>query len=400
MSLWKAVKTPDEKDSTTNLPLQGASYLISNNENLIDIVNDYTWTISPKSGRGDVPYVHLIEKRVTNNVLLQQAIYNVRALAELGDVSVEQYTKMLQTASGLSDEELQKILEEKKNADVSNKNTSSEKDGKESPYKGLYDLEETGWQYVFPYFDTNNKNIGGKWGDTNRGIVGNFAAKLAESIEDTSSIVNTVQAALGAGTGLAQAPIGTYIEKPKQYEYGQTQETYTVTFKLYNTHNYADIIKNWEFCFLLIYQNLPNRRTKTIIDPPVLYEFLIPGLKHCPLAYIQSLKIDFVGATRVMNLVVGGDDRGIETIVPDAYKITIALTDIFPESRNFMEGILDETKRITVSSKNGKFKPRKSEFLFDVTQNNNTNVFNKIGDTVSNAANTVRNAVSGIFGGG
>lgn len=399
MSLWKQIKEI-EGDSTTNLPHQGAQYLVASNENLIDVVNDYRWTISPKTSRGDAPYVHLIEKRVTNNILLQQAIYNVRALAEVWEVGVETYTKLLQTASGLTDEDLSKLLEDQYDDSVKNKDTASNQDEKENPYKGLYDLEDTGWQYVFPYFDTNNKNIQGNWGDnTAKGKVGEFANEIFGSIEDIANISNIAQA-LGAITKNVQEPVGTYIEKPKQYLYGNSQESYNITFKLYNTFDYDDIIKNWEFCFLLIYQNLPNRRTKTIIDPPSLYEFYIPGVKHCPLAYIQSLRIEFVGATRIMNLVVGNESKQVEAIVPDAYKITLQLTDIFPESRNFMEGILDETQRITVSDTNSTFQKRKSDFLFDIDDKNSNNIFNKIGNTLSGATNSVKKAVTGIFGGG
>jgi len=386
MSLWKQV-SKIEGDSTVNLPLNGAKYLISNSENLVDIVNDYSWTISPKSSRGDVPYVHLIEKRVTNNILLQQALYNIRALREIGEIGVETYTKVLQTAAGLTDEELSSILERNFTEDtIKNKDTSSNENERENPYRGLYDLKDTGWQYVFPYFDTMGKSIKGSWGDSK------------DWIEEAATISN-IAVALGAFGGDYQAPVGTYIEKPKQYLYGQTQETYNVTFKLYNTFKYEDIINNWEFCFLLIYQNLPNRRSKTIIDPPSLYEFIIPGIKHCPLAYIQSLKIEFVGATRIMNLVVGNESKQIETIIPDAYKITLQLTDIFPESRNFMAGILDETQRVTVSDSTSNFTQRNSEFLFNLDGNNESNIFNKIGNVISNAGTSVKNAVSGIFGG-
>ena len=45
------------------------------------------------------------------------------------------------------------------------------------------------------------------------------------------------------------------------------------------TH-YAEIIKNWQFLFLLTYQNTPNRITRDLIDPPCIYEAYIKQLKN------------------------------------------------------------------------------------------------------------------------
>ena len=65
------------------------------------------------------------------------------------------------------------------------------------------------------------------------------------------------------------------------------------------------------------------------------------------------MKVEFLGATRLMDLDLptpSGRDK-IRTIVPDAYSIQIDIEDVLPESKNFMQSMLDETKRVKVSTK-------------------------------------------------
>jgi hypothetical protein len=97
-----------------------------------------------------------------------------------------------------------------------------------------------------------------------------------------------------------------------------------------------------------MYQNRPNRRSRELIDPSVLYEVSIPGVRYMPYAYISSMKIDYFGSRRHMELevpVLGGTST-IDTIVPDAFLVSITLTGLVAESRNFLMAMLEDKEDI------------------------------------------------------
>jgi hypothetical protein len=406
MGLWNLQR--NEGDQNKKIPLYGASEMnVGNNSDgfLVNVLDKYRWTISPLESRIDAPYIYMIEKKVTQNTIIQQAIYNLETIRESGAVTAEQASRLLEKITNLEDDsnivEALNEAQEANGKDVKDEGTTSkESDSLYNPYKGLYALEDTGWQYVFPYFTETNRDISQSWGEASKDSF--LASKIGEAIDAGENLVENINLGTAIAGALSQgnvsSPIITYIEKPKQYSYGDNTPQYSFTFHLFNTYDYEDIVKNWEICFLLIYQNLPNRRTKAIIDPPALYEVIIPGIKNSPLSYISGLRIDFVGSTRLMDLEVGSDGKKIKTIVPDAYKVTINITDLFPESKNFLEGVVDLEKRITISDE-------KTTFLFERDSSFEINelrksFFENIQDTVSSAAKSVKDAISGIFGGG
>lgn len=416
MSLWKLEREYKDSEDNKNNPLYGASQLLQSNDSnngLINILDEYTWTISKEEGRLDSPYIYLIEKKVTQDTIIQQAIYNLKAVYESGEVGAQSISTLLQNITDLDDdtEILKKIKKDSAKDSIKNKQTSQkEKDTLFNPYKGLYALDDTGWQYIFPYFNMVNRDLSQSWGDIDaKGVSGNAANLLSNMVEGGITDVNRLTAALGGvSSGNLESPIITYIEKPKQYSYGGNTPSYSFSFYLFNTHKYEDIVKNWELCYLLLYQNLPNRKTKSIIDPPALYEVIIPGIKHSPLSYISSLRIDFVGVTRLMDVEVGLDKKSIKSIIPDAYKVTITINDLFPESKNFLEGVLESEKRITISNGDSSVGISRDLNSFSISDDESGGLFDNIrksanravNNAVQSAGNIVKNAVSGIFGGG
>ena len=145
--------------------------------------------------------------------------------------------------------------------------------------------------------------------------------------------------------------------------------------------------KNWEFLFLLVYQNTPNRISKDLANPPCIYEAKIPGVWYSKYASITNVKVDFVGARREMPIKInfieknesvdlsdtsndlpgnridsagestgtpynaGGytDETGktipagatewkltkktLMTVIPDAYQVSITVTELFSETQ-------------------------------------------------------------------
>jgi hypothetical protein len=110
---------------------------------------------------------------------------------------------------------------------------------------------------------------------------------------------------------------------------------------------------------LLDYQNRPNRRSRDLIDPSCLYEVTIPGVKYMPYAYVSSLKVNYLGARRHMRLEVPimGGQTTIDTIVPDAYEVTLTLTGLIGETRNFLMAALTDKQDVVTVINNQNFNP-------------------------------------------
>jgi hypothetical protein len=108
---------------------------------------------------------------------------------------------------------------------------------------------------------------------------------------------------------------------------------------------------------MLIYQNRPNRKSRDLIDPPCLYEVMIPGVKFMPYAYISGLSVQFMGSRRSYYLNVPSlkGTSKILTIVPDAYMVNITLQGLVAESQNFLYHMLFEQDivNVTESSSSG-----------------------------------------------
>lgn len=236
-------------------------------------------------------------------------------------------------------------------------------------YQNLYPSVDTGWQYVFPYFDdyfSSSQNIFGD--DSNMNVI-NLIKAGAETLTNIAGIA-----------GALAHPFGfSFQEKAKFYNFPSEGEEFSFTFPLINTGNinFNQVIKNWQLIFLLLYQNKPSRVNRNIIEPPVFYEVAIPGQKFYPFCYITNISVDFKGARRELNFnldvqntfetesytpavdpvnaTLPGDANNLgekidvvrditsqtssqkfSAIIPDAYVIKITLKSLVTETRNFM----------------------------------------------------------------
>lgn len=204
--------------------------------------------------------------------------------------------------------------------------------GPTESYKNLYLCLNTGFQYILPYFDNNMRSINSQWD-----ITGKNVNPILSYIDKGVSGFNQILGAIETTTNLAQEKQGFYFEQSKPYNYPQNGETITIKFPLINTNTWNDVIANWQFVFLLLYQNQPTRNDIAIIDPPVLYEVEIPNVRYIPYAYISSLKVEYKGTRRNMNVPImkNGKIKEITTIIPEAWDITINLTGLTSEPSNF-----------------------------------------------------------------
>jgi hypothetical protein len=204
-----------------------------------------------------------------------------------------------------------------------------------APYERLYETSPTGWKYKFPFFDDKYRSLNNSWGAANRqgplAAMGDLILPTAQNVANTLNVFEP----------------GVYIEEPSSFAFTGRERSVTLSFPLINTRTYDEVMRNWQLIFLLTYQNLPNRVSRSIILPPVIYESLVPGVWYSKYSYISNLSIDFIGARRKMDLrlptitknvlkdfLIGQTD--ISTIIPDAYNVTMQIQELFPESQNHM----------------------------------------------------------------
>ena len=319
----------------------------------INVVTDFPWTKSPKSSRQDVPRLVLKEKRIKTNSTISNFAYSVNTITDIAKTggkiasafgnklgnSENVITQTTGTAVGAAGAVISKtatVIEDTGNALLNAVVDDYEKFGDNSvltPYNGLYRLEKTGFKYILPYMDDAYRAVNTSLGDAQQENAASFAAGAASDM-----------AAKGAGALFALRP-GVYIEEAKQFAMTQEGRSIDISFPLLNTGSYEEITRNWQLIYGLVYQNRPGRITKTLVDIPVMYEASIEGMLYMPYSYITNIRVDFIGNRRTMNVdmpVIGsseggaGETRKINTVIPDAFNVSITLQGLNDETRNFL----------------------------------------------------------------
>ena len=123
----------------------------------------------------------------------------------------------------------------------------------------------------------------------------------------------------------------------------------TINFILDNTYDsFTDkegvpsYQKNWELIFLLLYQNLPNKRNRLFFDPPVIYRADVPGVFHYLYSYMSKLEVTALGNTQPRKISLNIKDnkestdnkQSTETLIPEAFNVSITLESLLPETKN------------------------------------------------------------------
>jgi hypothetical protein len=244
-------------------------------------------------------------------------------------------------------------------------------------YKGLYAIEETGWNYVFPYLGAANMlNPNNQWGqgDQMKKFVGEAMGGLEEAGDsmdgsgggggvEKSGGTDWLGVVLGAGKAVnAAAKAGIALggglvtkEEPQSFV-GTGSDSIECSFYLYNTINVEDIKRNWEFCYLFTYQNLANRKGINLLDPPCMYRALIPGYKQLPICWVTDLSITNVGATKLIDIETGtpvsdfaSQENSKVKMVPEAYKVTFILQSALKNARNIFQFAANPGSKVEVS---------------------------------------------------
>jgi hypothetical protein len=197
----------------------------------------------------------------------------------------------------------------------------------EDPYEGIYSPEKTGFEYTFPYYTSFLKSKDSRFGDT---YSGDGKGALPTFLD---SILSKADSPSYGARALVEP--GVFIEKTQFYQFKQDGgESISFSFPLLNTISQEQINENYQFLFLLIYQNTMYRKDRSAFIPPCIYEVLVPGTRYMKWAHISRLSIDFIGTRRMIEV-----DSGIgvfKTIVPEAYNVNITVTGLHEEAGNFL----------------------------------------------------------------
>ena len=144
---------------------------------------------------------------------------------------------------------------------------------------------------------------------------------------------------------------------------------------------------------MLIYQNLPSKVSTLFVQPPVIYRTRIPGVLSYAYSYVSNLSVQSYGNRKVLpvsldvktesskrvytqspdltmadasNLDPGGElsytdvpfhrenNYKFKTLIPEAFKITITVKSLLPETKNlFLFGLEDNTVTSSIRSSKG-----------------------------------------------
>lgn len=332
---------------------------------LINVVDDYAWTLSPKKEdmvRKLAPYAYLRELQPVQNAKLQSALYQLDALFESVQSAGDVTNKMLENNFGSASELLThgmdmaasgvSKLQDAKNAllEKVSKTLGNKGAGKTVkldsthllPYNKLYECTETGWQYKLPMFADNlsvtQPNTFGKPSGTALSTLADIAETANKYIGGMMAVAHGIQSNLQRNT-----------ETVKMYTPPDMGSTFVIKFPLINTASDDDLAQNWQLVELLKYQSRPYRTSKNLLMPVYLYEVMIPGTIYTPYAFMQNVQIEHKGVRTpcMVDVIINNTKSKRKIIAPEAYEITITMQSLINETQNFMvEALLDTRKMI------------------------------------------------------
>lgn len=310
----------------------------------INVTKDFPWTLNDsKSIRNSAPIVILKEYQVNESSIKRQLLFYASGTAE--------------AASGDATDIL-------------------------SPYKELFPKDKpTGFVYEFPYFsDINFQVTTPQWASLDT------IEQLSKAPEQLAGIAKGPKAAAAVGQigdivggaasiGLQAAyPRVGIMDRPKLWQSHDFRST-NIRFPLFNTKDSTAWKTNRELCFLLINQNLFNKRDFITGIPPVFYQVEVPGQHYSYASCVTNITVYNRGNMRLLY-----DENNKLCNVPDAYEIEITLTDMVMPSKNLFQSINNitvEAGEKVIESGEGGVLPTQEEFNSSV-QEAFTNPFESI----------------------
>lgn len=210
------------------------------------------------------------------------------------------------------------------------------------PWRWLYFTKVTGKRFVFPTFTPSDLlNTNNKWGE-----VKNPFHEITDKLENWAYNIRV----FADITDLIPKPDGTSrysgykVEYPKGYAYDpENTPKLQSNFVLFNTIEKDAWKKNYRFLIMFILRNMAFRTSISSYQPSLLYDIIVPGVKHLPLCYVEQIDITPEGHVRTMpgeNIlkdVIGKvTNEKVQIPVPEAWRISIQFRCLIPDTANLL----------------------------------------------------------------
>jgi len=360
---------------------------ITTSKGLIDVINNFDWTTTPsRAGAGQdfkVPSVRIQEFEMDRLSVVRSIQYQLQAFSSAIGDGQDAVNKLIQgvnnltsnaspansesapdtafganfantvisniagianAASGVTDTFV-KYAKNASNAfqgfvnEISTVGGSTDRSTSRwlSMLDGLYSLNATQFEYIFPYFENRAMDANPRFANFDAVLKGKFSKEVASGI-------------MGMAQGLSDAAElsqpGVYIEQPQLMDISSAGSSdITVTFPLLNTLSFDGAVKNYQLLWLLAFQNKPYRESKTVVSPAKVYRVYIPGIKYMHFAHISNLSVDFLGVRRTVRIpmpTVAGTPNQVNVVMPDAYKVSVTFKSLTTDMGNMM---IEQLKR-------------------------------------------------------
>lgn len=201
----------------------------------------------------------------------------------------------------------------------------NEKEGG-NPYQDMY-MGTPATNYKLPYFNEFHHNTSQNWQE-NQGPLG-------EDVKHLTDLAETVGKAILPAAGILY---------PKSYA-GAGPTSYAFSFNLINTNAGSgasgsiseNMNKNQRFLHQFIKDNLHDQNGALSIVPPLIYEVYIPGIRWSPAAVVTGFTVNNKGTLNRnagQSIIPGLREN---YIYPDAWEVTISVTELINESRKIWE---------------------------------------------------------------
>lgn len=254
----------------------------------------------------NIPTIRLKEYELLSSSVVQQAKYSIGVAAGNFDKIIERVPAGLRKYVG----NIAKKLDIPTGGD---------------PFEGLYPNTSTGFVYKLPFYNDGpvfSKTAGFSESYSGDGM-NDLVRKGYELFKKMSVMTNNV-------LGTVTEP-GAFLLKPKFYNPSSSSQSVTFSFPLLNTISEDLIERNYKLSWLLLFQNSVRLIDRGAYIPPCIYEVTIPGYTYMKFGFVQSIGLEFVGTRRVMQV------DGVETIIPEAYKITMTLSQLTTDVAEFFD---------------------------------------------------------------
>lgn len=282
----------------------------------INVIKDYKWTLSNRSEWSqweEIPYVRLREYKCVDSSIKKQLRFNTQLGLDTARNSAVGF---------ISKKGIQSI-------DV---------------YDEIWPKDNpTNFSYVFPYFNKKGMELATEAWQSLDGIGDSFKAgaegvqklaakdsRLAEWAKNAGTAIDLLQTGSNLSMNIAYPTVGV-SDRPKMFS-SHSNRSIEISFTLYNTVDERDWRENRDLLYLIMSQNLFNKRDLTTGVPPVFYDVYIPGQYYSYASTVSNYQVGYLGNQR---LLLGG------YVVPDAYEVTITLSELLQPSKNQFEALQD-----------------------------------------------------------